>query len=440
MSTWPARCAANASIDGAIAAYQSALELRPKYAEALHGLATALVAAGRLDEAVVNYGRYVVERPDEVEAIKSLGDLLLTMKRSDEALAVYAAGLERRPGDPELLNNIGVALMAKERFTEAAGALAAAVEAKPDFADAQYNTGVVFERCGRTEDAIAAFEATLQIDPAHAQAHQALGAIYSMYGRLDDARRIYEHWHATTPDHPAAKHMAAALRQGAAPARAEDAYIRGLFAPFALSFDQVLAKLNYRVPELIAALLARFPEPRALEVADIGCGTGLCAPFLRPLARQLVGVDLSPQMLDKARERGLYDALIEAELTAFLDAHPASFDLVVIADTLVYFGDLAIAFGAAAGALRPGGQFAFNLERDETPTAEGYRLNEFGRFVHGEALLRRRLSDAGFTIRALEVTVLREQARAPVEGFVVLAAKPPAAPGNSGAADAGRSD
>ena len=38
-----------------------------------------------------------------------------------------------------------------------------------------------------------------------------------------------------------------------------------------------------------------------LEIVDAGCGTGLLAPHLRPYARRLVGVDLSPKMLEKAR-------------------------------------------------------------------------------------------------------------------------------------------
>jgi predicted TPR repeat methyltransferase len=125
-------------------------------------------------------------------------------------------------------------------------------------------------------------------------------------------------------------------------------------------------------------------------------------------------------MLEKARGRALYDALIEAELTAFLTQNPASFDLVAIADTLVYFGDLAPPLAALAGALRPGGRAVFNLERDETPPTQGYRLNQYGRFIHGEAHLRQRLAEAGLTVLALEMAAIREQAREPVQGFLIL--------------------
>ena len=95
---------------------------------------------------------------------------------------------------------------------------------------------------------------------------------------------------------------------------------------------------------------------------DAGCGTGLCGPLLVPYARRLIGVDLSEGMLALAKEKHVYDALIKGELTDHMRAQPAAFDVIVSADTLVYFGDLESVVGAAAGALRPNGLFIFTLE------------------------------------------------------------------------------
>ena len=419
----PWRCASRARCDEARAAYQSALDSRARYADALHGLAAVQLQLKHFDAAAAAYQRYLAERPDDVDAIKSLGQVLITLRRNDEAIAVLAVGLKQHPEDVELLNNIGIALMAEERFAEAGAAFRAALTHKPDFADAQYNAGILLEKTGRPDDAAAALEATLRLQPAHPQAHQALGAIYSVLGRGDDVARIYRHWREVAPDHPAARHMAAAVDAADMPGRAADDYIRDHFASFAPGFDEVLTKLNYRVPGLLAALLARFPAGRPLDIADAGCGTGLCAPALRPLARRLVGVDLSPEMLDRARARGLYDALVEAELTAFLSQNAAAFDLINVADTFVYFGDLATPLAAAAGALRPAGRIAFNLERDVGDHASGYRLNQYGRYVHGEDHVRDRLAAAGFTILSLEKVTIREQAQEPVQGLLMLAAK-----------------
>ncbi len=65
-------------------------------------------------------------------------------------------------------------------------------------------------------------------------------------------------------------------------------------------------------------------------------------------------------MLSRARERGVYDELIEAELTDFLGRHPQSFDLIVSGDTLNYFGDLGPVFAAAGDSAAAGRPVCFH--------------------------------------------------------------------------------
>jgi SAM-dependent methyltransferase len=121
-----------------------------------------------------------------------------------------------------------------------------------------------------------------------------------------------------------------------------------------------------------------------IVVLDAGCGTGLCGPHLRPISSRLIGVDLSEKMIEQAARRELYDELIPAELVGFLADTPARFDLIVSADTLVYFGALEGTFAAAAFASKPDGYFAFSVELLNDQPHEGYRLNASGRYCHGE--------------------------------------------------------
>ncbi len=151
--------------------------------------------------------------------------------------------------------------------------------------------------------------------------------------------------------------MAAAFAGAGGPSRASDEYVRQVFDQFASTFDEQLQALAYQGPQLIAELLVQqyaAPE-QALDVLDAGCGTGLCGPVLRPYAHRLVGVDLSGAMLDKARGRGVFDELVEAELTAFLSAQSEKYDLIVAADTFHYFGNLEPLFEATCRALRTAG-------------------------------------------------------------------------------------
>jgi predicted TPR repeat methyltransferase len=186
----------------------------------------------------------------------------------------------------------------------------------------------------------------------------------------------------------------------------------------------VLDRLKYRAPALIAQAVAALRAPAAdLDVLDAGAGTGLCAVGLRPFARRLVGVDLSPGMLAKARERGGYDALDVGELGTYMRERPDGFDLVVSADTLVYIGDLGPPLAGAAVTLRPGGHLVFTVEREDEKTEKGFRLNPHGRYGHEEEYVRRTLEAARLEVVSIERVHLRLESLRPVEGMLVSARK-----------------
>ncbi|MDQ6684356.1 MAG: methyltransferase domain-containing protein, partial [Pseudomonadota bacterium] len=220
-------------------------------------------------------------------------------------------------------------------------------------------------------------------------------------------------------------HLAACSGDGV-PARASDAYVTQVFDSFAASFDAKLAKLHYRAPEAVTEALRRvLPAPaRQLAIADLGCGTGLCGPLLAAWAQRLVGCDLSAAMLELARQRGVYDELEKAELLQYLQAHVCAFDVLVSADTLVYFGVLEDVSKAARRALTPGGHFVFSVEALPEADAADYRLLGHGRYAHSRGYLESTLAAAGLQRLAIDAEVLREEAGRPVHGWVVSATRP----------------
>jgi predicted TPR repeat methyltransferase len=177
------------------------------------------------------------------------------------------------------------------------------------------------------------------------------------------------------------------------------------------------------VPERVGTRVAqRYGHAEgSLEVLDAGCGTGLCAGHLRPVAARLTGVDLSPGMLRAARRRKLYDDLVESELTAYLQSAERVFDLVVCADTLCYFGALETVFAAVAKALRPGGHFLFSVEHGPPNDACGFRIQSSGRYSHTTAYVRENLERAGLAVTAIDELVLRQEAGDAVAGLLVEA-------------------
>jgi predicted TPR repeat methyltransferase len=179
--------------------------------------------------------------------------------------------------------------------------------------------------------------------------------------------------------------------------------------------------LSYQAPERLQELIrAEMGDAAGLEILDIGCGTGLAGVGLKERAARLVGIDLSPEMIEVARERGIYDQLEVAEITEWLEQSTAEFDLIVCCDCLVYFGDLQPVAAGAARRLKPGGCLAFTTERGEKYP---FHLTDSGRYTHHADTIREVAAKAGLVVGRLEEGFLRTERGVEVTGLLVLLRK-----------------
>jgi predicted TPR repeat methyltransferase len=278
--------------------------------------------------------------------------------------------------------------------------------------------------CLRTSDFVAAeYSLRLAIEkaPRLALAYELLGKLLYRDGRSDEAAAIYRAWLRAIPTDPAAAHLVAATGGAPVPERASDGFVRRLFGRAAPGFDVALAGLGYRAPQLVFERAARALDPGAvaLRVLDLGCGTGLCGEWFRPLARRLVGVDLSAGMLDEARKRKCYDELACAEITAYVAECGDCFDVITAADVFCYFGALERVFASIARLLPPQGWFVFSVE--QSSGGESPILSEHGRYAHSISCVERSLNAAGLAPGDMHQDVLRFERGEPVQGLVVAA-------------------
>jgi predicted TPR repeat methyltransferase len=201
-------------------------------------------------------------------------------------------------------------------------------------------------------------------------------------------------------------------------------YVRTLFDQYAPRFDHELREaLHYCAPDLLRnAIESVFGlRWRFSRVLDLGCGTGLMGEALRDKAVELVGVDLSPEMTAAARRKGIYDRLIIADLVSFLEAGPEPYQLIVAADVLVYFDDLAPVLERTARCLAAGGALAFTVE---THPGEGMVLRDTLRYAHGEAHVRAAAAAAALRTLRLERASSRRERNTPVEGLLAVLGAP----------------
>ena len=154
---------------------------------------------------------------------------------------------------------------------------------------------------------------------------------------------------------------------------------------------------------------------------DLGCGTGLAGAAFRPHVDWLVGVDLSPKMVEVARQKGLYDKLAVGDIAAYLGeerAANAQHHLVIAADVFAYVGDLPDVCASVAAVMAPGGMFAFTVE---THDGDGAIVGAKMRYAHGEKFVRDVVRDAGFSVVELMRASSRTENRVPVPGLLVVA-------------------
>jgi predicted TPR repeat methyltransferase len=390
--------------------------------EALRG-AIAAHKEGRLGEAEAGYAHVLREQPSEPNALNFLGMLRFHQGRSEEAVDFLRRSIDAKPDNPHALINLGNLLTDRADLEGALQTFVKATELAPELAIAWYNLGVCLRRMQRPQEAVNALYTAVQLDSHYTLALEALARLLYLLARSPEALEIYRKWLGNEPDNPIPQHMIAAISGEGTPARAADGYVRLVFDHFADTFDRALAELGYRAPQLLAdALAKRIGSSTKLAVLDAGCGTGLCGPLLRPTAQRLVGVDLSDGMVNKARQRGMYDELVVQELCDFMRSQPGAFDVVLSADTLCYFGALGEAVAAARHSLREGGILAFSVESlKEDKSGVGFRLEPHGRYSHAEWYVRDVLCAAGFQDVLIGAETLRSEGGREVAGHVVTA-------------------
>ena len=384
---------------------------------------------GKLDVAEKLYNTVLHQAPGHPDALHFLGVLLHQSGKSQMAIESIQASIAVCPSHPDVHVNLGNILKDLGKPNEAETCYRQAIALAPQHVNARHNLAILLSEQDQLDEAVTAYRAVIHLQPDHDIARYHLGMILYKLGHVEQAVVSFQEWLELDPDNPRAQHMLAAWTGKDQPARAQDDYIREVFDGFAESFDEQLGKLGYRAPQLLAEVIQRgmkAPEAR-LDVLDAGCGTGLCGPYLRPYSRRLAGVDISQGMLEKAHGLDVYDELITAELTILCEGSAESYDLIVAADTLCYFGDLKKILKAMVVALRPGGHVAFTLEQ-ATPDQNnsGFQLNTHGRYSHTENYARHVLKETGLGIRSSGHAILRMENNVPVHGLVVLANIPDA--------------
>lgn len=319
----------------------------------------------------------------------------------DEALALYVQALQKNPRDQIAASLISAILRT------------------------HFELALTLMKVGRNPEAIQSFQRVLAIQPDESVAHAYLGRLFISGNDLSQATTHLRHYLRLVPEDPIGARMLLAYTGAEAiPDRPAPSYITRFYDNYANSYDQKLVKgLQYQCPQIILAALQQHCQKvdAKVDILDLGCGTGLCGQAVRPMAKRLDGVDVSPQMLAKAQQLNIYNQLERADIYPFLEKKSGCYDVIVAAGLFEHIGDPRQVFTAAFRALKDRGLFIFTAE--DNPTQD-LSVNSSGFYMHARTYLEERATHSGFTVTALEPAVMWIENDAPVQGLCVVLSKP----------------
>lgn len=402
--------------------YRNVLLLQPKHAEAMHYLGVLLHQRGCSDEAVALIKQSITLEPQRADWRNDLGNVFFQRNELALAMDAFMDSVMLDRSNAAVWNNMGVAAQQMGLYIEANYSFRQAIELEPNFVEALNNLGNLLKIQGYPMEALECLSQALVLGPTENVSKKHLGLAYYALGRIDEAAKIYRSWLEEEPNNPIATHLFAACAGADVPPRASLEYVERYFDDCASFYEEEwIDNLGYSLPAYIEEVVEQLALPaKSVAILDLGCGTGLCAEALAPYAKQLIGIDLSENMLAIARTKGIYSSLHKQDISAYLAGATDTFNMVIMADTLMYFGDVDSVMQGVTRVLQPNGLVIFSVELNESSLGN-YAIKPNGRYGHHADYIKTQLTKNSLGAVIFDTVELRLERGEAVNGLLVVA-------------------
>ncbi len=136
-----------------------------------------------------------------------------------------------------------------------------------------------------------------------------------------------------------------------------------LYKKWAETYDEDFAKdSNYLSPQKISNFFLEYSKDTDIPILDVGAGTGLVGEFLKVNnKKEIIGIDISSEMLHQAKLKKCYLSLIEADITKKIPLKENSIGAVVSAGTFTHGHVGPEVFDELLRITKPGGLFVLSI-------------------------------------------------------------------------------
>lgn len=399
--------------------FTKALDLAPEFLDARNNLGAACSALEDFPKAINCYRAVITQRPNDAETHCNLGNALRLNGQLEAAYSSYESAIRLNPAEAKPLIGQAQVLIGLRQPASAIELLQKAIEIDPGDPIPHRLCGAAHKALGQWDQALEYFGYALERDPEDDPTHYQSGLVYLQQDNKPAALSALQKAAAIDPDNPSYQNFIA-VASGAVPDKALGLDIAGLFDGYASNFDEhLVSQLGYNAPRQLRQLLEAAQEPgRSFNRAiDLGCGTGLCGEAFKDRCTHLIGVDLSSNMLSRARAKDVYSHLIQDDVVSALNHQDSNFDLFLCADTFIYLGELTAVFDAMARHAQDNALLLFSTEISEGNDLE---LRPSERYAHGPGYIRSVAAAAGFDILQSEETNLRKELSDWIRGELYL--------------------
>tara|TARA_B100000214_G_C23922518_1_gene606774 strand:+ start:135 stop:1307 length:1173 start_codon:yes stop_codon:yes gene_type:complete len=339
-----------------------------------------LYKTGNLKKAKEEIDR-LLEKDENSEFLNIKGIILRANGELRESLISYNRAISINSSEATYFNNRGNLYRELENYKKALNDFNKALDLDPKFFDALINLILLEHDKELYKESEHLCKEAIKINNDRSEGYKLLGISYLNQKKISSAIEYLEKAQKIKFE-TVVQHQLDILN-GKQKKHTPLEFIQNTFNSYAKNFDEhLIQKLKYNGPKLIQFSIESSIQKKLFNnVIDLGCGTGLCGDFLSKVSSNLHGIDISFNMLKKAKDKNKYNELIKGDFLEYLKKTENRYDLFIACDVFIYTGDIDETFKLIKKTSSKESYFVFTTELLKKGN---YNLDSSGRFKHSE--------------------------------------------------------